>query len=266
MVLGIITSIAACPAIIGTTEAIRQGQRQNAREQHRGRKSNLLVSCSDPSRKARDINGGTVVLRNNKLYVTTVSPRGRAAKERRDYENEKDPGRLNERGHLFAGYFFGYPDTKWGRRGDGFVSTISDDPPQLNWIYVDKDTYEVKYGLRVQAEGNLVGPWNCTPIDKRLTLEGWEGFTVVEEEEDVWAVYFDKDDDGLEEKVEPNRRIMEVELIRKEMRIGKEEVDMAEQEEKLRNGYEAKNNRKGEKNEEKNEKDKSSTRASQKSS
>ncbi|OBU00950.1 hypothetical protein VE01_00777 [Pseudogymnoascus verrucosus] len=261
MVLGIITSIAACPAIIGTTEAIRQGQRQNAREQHRGRKSNLLVSCSDPSRKARDINGGTIVLRNNKLYVTTVSPRGRAAKERREYENEKDPGRLNERGHLFAGYFFGYPDTKWGRRGDGLVSTISDDPPQLNWIYVDKDTYEVKYGLRVQAEGNLVGPWNCTPIDKRLTLEGWEGFTVVEEEEDVWALYFDKDDDGLEEKVEPNRRIMEIELIRKEMRIGKEEVDMAEQEEKLRNGNEVKNKRKGGENEEKNEKDKNSTRA-----
>lgn len=183
-----------------------------------------------------------------------MSPRGRAAKERRENETEKDQGRLNERGHLLAGYFFGYPDTKWGRRGDGFVSTISDDPPQLNWIYVDKDTYEVKYGLRVQAEGNLVGPWNCTPIDKRLTLEGWEGFTVVEEEEDVWALYFDKDDDGLEEKVEPNRRIMEIELIRKEMRIGKEEVDMAEQEEKLRNGNdEANDKRKRAKNEEKSE-------------
>lgn len=72
MVLGIITSIAACPAIIGTTEAVRQGQRQNAREQHRGRKSNLLVSCSDPSRKARDINGGTVVLRNNKVRNPTT--------------------------------------------------------------------------------------------------------------------------------------------------------------------------------------------------
>lgn len=67
MVLGIITSIAACPAIIGTTEAVRQGQSQNKREQHRGRKSNLLVTCSDPSRKARDIHGGTVVLRDQKV-------------------------------------------------------------------------------------------------------------------------------------------------------------------------------------------------------
>jgi hypothetical protein len=69
MVLGIITSIAACPAIIGTTEAVRQGQSQNRREQHRGRKSNLLVSCSDPSRKARDIQGGTVILRDKKVFI-----------------------------------------------------------------------------------------------------------------------------------------------------------------------------------------------------
>jgi hypothetical protein len=63
MDLGIITSIAACPAIIGVTEAVRQGQSQN----NRGTKSNLLVTCSDPSRKSRDIHGGTVVLRDQKV-------------------------------------------------------------------------------------------------------------------------------------------------------------------------------------------------------
>lgn len=67
MVLGILTSLAACPAIVGTTEAVRQGQRTNKKEEHRGRKSNLLVTCSDPSRKARDIHGGTIVLRDNKV-------------------------------------------------------------------------------------------------------------------------------------------------------------------------------------------------------
>ena len=73
MVLGVITSIAACPAIIGTTEAVRQGQRQNAKEKHRGRKSNLLVSCSDPSRKARDIHGGAVILRDGKVNTPNLS-------------------------------------------------------------------------------------------------------------------------------------------------------------------------------------------------
>ncbi|TVY23798.1 hypothetical protein LHYA1_G006798 [Lachnellula hyalina] len=216
MVLGILTSIAACPAIIGTTEAVRSGQKQNAREKHRSRKANLSVSCSDPSRKARDIHGGSVVLKDKKLYVTTVNPKSKFPE---DFENDAD--RIQQYGHIFAGYFFPYPDSKWGRRGEGYVSTIADDPPQLNWIYVDKDTYEVKYGLRVETEGHLVGPWNVTPIDRRLTFDGWEGFTVVEEGEGVWALYFDVDDDGLEEKIPADQRIMEVELTRKELRMAK---------------------------------------------
>jgi hypothetical protein len=148
--------------------------------------------------------------------VTNVNP---------TYKNLPDYGddSITKQGHLFAGYFFPYPDSKWGRRGEGYVSTISDDPPQLNWIYVDKDTYEVKYGLRKDAEGHLVGPWNVTPIDRRLTFDGWEGWTVVEEEEGsgIWALYFDVDDDGLEQKVPLTKRIMEVELTRKEMRMMK---------------------------------------------
>jgi len=218
MVLGIITAIAACPAIIGTTEAVRQGQSQHKKQRHKGRKSNLLVTCSDPSRKARDIHGGTVVLRDKKLYVTTVNPKGKFAHDR---NGGQDTDRLDQDGHLFAGYFLPYPNKHWGHRGDGYVSTISDEPPQLNWVYVDKDSYEVKYGLRVEAEPHLVGPWNCTPIDKRLTFDGWEGFTVVEVEENLWQLYFDVDDNGLEQKIPLSKRIMEVELTRKEMRMAK---------------------------------------------
>lgn len=78
MVLGIITAIAACPAIIGTTEAVRQGQRKNAKEQHRGLKSNLVVSCFSTSRGSSEINGGAVVLRNNKVRsLGTVSKSNR---------------------------------------------------------------------------------------------------------------------------------------------------------------------------------------------
>ncbi len=128
---------------------------------------------------------------------------------------------MQKQGHQLAGYFFGYPGSTWGKRGEGYVSTISDDPPQLNWIYVDKETYEVKYGLKVDAEGNHVGPWNVSPHDRRLTFDGWEGFTVVEESEGVWALYFDVDDDGLANKVPVSKRIMEVELTRKELRMRK---------------------------------------------
>ena len=74
MVLGILTAVAACPAIIGTTEAVRQGQRNNAKERHRGQKANLFVSCSGKSKQAAQINGGMVVLRNNKVYSFCAHP------------------------------------------------------------------------------------------------------------------------------------------------------------------------------------------------
>ena len=67
MVLGILTAIAACPAIIGTTEAVRQGQRQSAKEKHRGLKTNLFVNCSRVSKSGREIDGCAVVLSNNKV-------------------------------------------------------------------------------------------------------------------------------------------------------------------------------------------------------
>jgi hypothetical protein len=149
-----------------------------------------------------------------KLYCTNVNPKSK-------FLPDEGYDTIASQGHLFAGYFFPYPDKPWGRRGEGYVSTIMDDPPQLNWIYVDKDTYEVKYGLKKDTIGHHVGPWNVTPIDRRLNLDGWEGFTVAEEEEGVWALYFDWDDDGLEGKVGLDKRIMEVELSRKEIRMMK---------------------------------------------
>lgn len=208
MVLGIITAIAACPAIIGTTEAVRQGQRKNAKEQHRGLKSNLVVSCFSTSRGSSEINGGAVVLRNNKLYVAVPAADG--------------PAVCSD--HPFAGYFLPYPDQDWGRKGEGLVSTITDEPPQLNWIYVDQDTYEIKYGTRVESEPHLVGPWDCTRIEKRITLEGWEGFMAVKEGQGLWPLYFDQDDNGLEGKVF-KKRILEIELTRKERRKGKNDED-----------------------------------------
>jgi hypothetical protein len=72
MVLGILTAIAACPAIIGTTEAVRQGQKSSAKEQHRGLKTNLIASCSCTSPGSGEINGGVVVLSDNKVRTHCI--------------------------------------------------------------------------------------------------------------------------------------------------------------------------------------------------
>ncbi|KAI4741608.1 hypothetical protein E4T50_07982 [Aureobasidium sp. EXF-12298] len=212
MVFGILTAVAACPAIIGTTEAVRQGQRQNAREEHRGRKSNLTIALPVRNSYSERFDGAMVVLKNNKLYIDTEHSRLGA-----------------NMAHPFSGYYLPIPwiGDKWKkagfRNGEGMVTTISDDPPFLNWVYLDRNTHEVKYGIRVEAESHHVGPWDCTPIDRRLTFEGWEGFVIVQEDEDsdLWALYFDRDDDGLrgEGKVgTQDKRMLLVEVSRKEMR------------------------------------------------
>ncbi|KAI9840640.1 MAG: hypothetical protein M1837_001409 [Sclerophora amabilis] len=239
MVLGLITAIAACPAIVGTTEAVRQGQRSNAKERHRGRKTNIVASCASTSPGSKQIDGGTVILSDQKVRKTCKNMCERSSETKTIVlEKEADVDRVSgiqvwvavsshddtstRSGHPFAGYFLPYPNTNWGRKGEGLVSTISNDPPQLNWIYVDEETYELKYGNRVESEDHIVGPWDCTRIDKRLTLEGWEGFMAVQESKGSWALYFDRDDDGLKGKV-VKKRILEVELIRKERRKGKDD-------------------------------------------
>jgi hypothetical protein len=128
-------------------------------------------------------------------------------------------------GHPFAGYFLEYPDAKY----EGLVSTITDVAPVLNWIYVDKNTYEVKYGVRVDAQPNITGPFDCTRQDRRLILEGWEGFVAVREggesDEAVWSLYYDRDDDGLRRKLGPGVVVLEVELCRKEKKMPKPESE-----------------------------------------
>lgn len=62
-----------------------------------------------------------------------------------------------------------------------------------------------------------------------MTLEGWEGFMAVKEGSikdgpGIWALYFDRDDDGLKSKVS-KRRILEVELTRKERRWRKDDEE-----------------------------------------
>lgn len=68
----------------------------------------------------------------------------------------------------------------------------------INWIYVDKNTYQLKYGNRTQSVSHIVGPWNWTEDEKTITLEDKSAFVAVEEQDGAWVVYFDRDGDELE--------------------------------------------------------------------
>ncbi|KAF4960017.1 hypothetical protein FGADI_1291 [Fusarium gaditjirri] len=195
MSLPMLLALTVCPAMLGTQEAIRQSQAKTKREEHRGRRCNLVVSCVKPSIRSRDINNKLV------LYIANEHPL---------YNH--DPKNNVSKGYAFSGYFLPFPDTEY----EGLVTTISDDPPFLNWIYIDKKTYEVKYGVRADTEGHITGPFDCTKQDRRMTCEGWEGFCAVEELPGIWALYYDRDDNGLKSKVAMGTRVLEVELTRRE--------------------------------------------------
>ncbi|CZR65446.1 uncharacterized protein PAC_15346 [Phialocephala subalpina] len=190
-----LTIIVGVSALFGISEAIKQTQSKARRDEHRSRKCHLLVHCSKSSQYSPILEGKRVVLSGDKLYIDTGT------------ELEIPFG------HPFTGYFHPYPETKYS----GLISSIAEDPPIMNWIYVDRDTFEVKFGTRPWAEHNHNGPFDCTRQDRRLTFGGWEGWLAVKEG-DFWALYFDRDNDRLVSKVEAGTPVLDIELWRREVR------------------------------------------------
>ena len=200
MVLSILIASMVAPGLLGSQEAIRQGQSKDKREEHRARRCNLIANCVAPSSRSREIDGRPVVLRNGKLWIDSGTDNG------------------SPLGHRYAGYYLPYPDSKY----EGLVTTITDVAPIMNWVYIDSNSHEVRYGVRADAQPNRTGPFDCTRQDRRLTFEGWEGWCAVEELPGIWALYFDVNDDGLKSKVTPGTRVLELELSRKEKKFQKE--------------------------------------------
>jgi hypothetical protein len=135
--------------------------------------------------------------------------------------------------HPFTGFYIMYPDDDRSPPERGLVSTISNDPPMLNWIFCDKNTLELKYGNRTGSIQHIVGPWDWTEDEAGIMLEHWEGFVAVEEEEREdglkWAVYYDKYDDDLGNggKVNGKRRLqfsLERRVLPEELRKAQEEA------------------------------------------
>ncbi len=237
MALAFLTlGIAAIPTTIGVAEGVSYQRQQTAQSQNtdedekRMAKFQLEVYCDAKSSRSKEIHGRRVVLRDDKVYISSSS---------------------TPSAHPVTAFYILYPDPDRPPTL-GLVSTISLDPPVLNWIYVDKDTLELKYGNRTQSREHLVGPWGWTPAEEEdendgdlvrrkgdkqedengkgtwkegegegLVFEGWEGFVAVEEEEGVWGVRFDKRDDGLKGvQGMKEKKILQISLERKMLEDG----------------------------------------------
>ena len=67
MSLSMILALTVCPAMMGIQESVRSNQAKARREQQRGRKCNLVVSCIKPSLRSRDIDKRMVVLKDGRV-------------------------------------------------------------------------------------------------------------------------------------------------------------------------------------------------------
>ncbi|KAF1986762.1 hypothetical protein K402DRAFT_331901 [Aulographum hederae CBS 113979] len=180
-----LSAIVGIPTVTGVGQGVSHQQKQNeeAANDFRMVKFHIDVFCEAKSTKRRDVHGTMVVVKDGKLWLVP-----------KDKETNMP---IAGAGHPFTGFFITYPDDNRDAER-GLVSTISEDPPMLNWIYVDKDTLEVKHGNRTGSIEHIVGEWDWTEDMAGIMLEDWEGFVAVEEEEGIWALYFDKHDNGLD--------------------------------------------------------------------
>ena len=209
MGLGIALPVVTTTGIAVTTgvaQGVSEQKKQNADSSNQVRMLKFHADVwVDPSvRKGRgaELNGYIITLRKDKLWLEPKSPITRLPE---DVEH-----------HPFTGFYLAYPDDNRPYTR-GLVSTISVDPPMLNWIYVDKDTLEAKYASRSGSIEHHVGSFDWTSEDSNdscITFDEWEGFVAVEEQDGQWALYFDLNDDGLK-KHKKGRRTVEVSLHRR---------------------------------------------------
>jgi len=174
--------------VTGVAEGVDYQKKINAEASNETRmvKFYMDVFCD-----AKEISGCTIVLKHDKVWLWPKDPSAELPKNLKD---DSVP-------HPFTGFYIMYPDEDRSPPERGLVSTISVDPPMLNWIYVDKDTLEVKYSNRSGSVEHIIGPWDWTEDETGVTLEDWEGFVAVEEEERPdglkWALYYDRWDDDF---------------------------------------------------------------------
>jgi hypothetical protein len=237
---GVITGI---PVVTGVAEGVHHQKEANkeAANETRMVKFYIDVFCEASSPKKKEVHGGMIVLKHDKVSVLVNShverPNLIFSKVWLAPKNSETelplPAKDGPPPHPFTGFYIMYPDDDRDPRERGLVSTISTDPPMLNWIYVDKNTLELKYGNRTKSIEHVVGPWDWTEDETGVTMEGWEGFAAIEEEERPdglkWAIYYDRwdDDFGNGRKVGGKTRLqcsLERRVLPEELRKAQEEA------------------------------------------
>lgn len=236
MVLDLLT-LTGLPVAIGATEAVRH-QRvfdEEAESEERQQPFYLDVYCDTPSKKRDEVHDTIVVLKEGKIRLWPKDPKTNLPKAHPDGSSAPHP---------LTAFYLPFPTEDLphrpipARRILGLVSTIPSNSsiskteqtkPKLNWIYVDKDTLELKYGPRAEAREHFIGPWDWTEDDEQgITFDGEESLVAVEEKRGGygWAIYWDYHDDRLKETtVGKEKRVLRCSLERRAVK-GREKFEV----------------------------------------
>jgi hypothetical protein len=158
--IGIIGLAAAVPTIIGVNEATKgtQDHEKKRRDASRKQRSHLISTCeltAAPGRDREQIYGAKVVLRNGLVGRSFhIGDMADSTNSIQMYIDKK----VKEGSHPFTGVYHNHPLLAPNNMC-GLVTTISEDPPLLRWVFVDVKTFEVRYGSRTDSEGHIIGPW-----------------------------------------------------------------------------------------------------------
>lgn len=101
----------------------------------------------------------------------------------------------------------------------GLVSQVWDDPPLLNWIYIDKDTMEVKYGNKSASITHNIGPWDWSEDEVQIVFDDMDAafinaFYAVERLPGKWQLFFDMKGDQFAGYLPAKMTKIQVELHR----------------------------------------------------
>ncbi|KAL8778728.1 MAG: hypothetical protein Q9213_007281 [Squamulea squamosa] len=217
MVFGLL-ALTAIPTTIGVAESISATKKQDddneeqdpivasTTEAQRMRKFRLQCYCDASSSKAKEVDGGTVILQDDKLWVQpSSSPTSSAA---------------------FLGFYVPYPDPSRHPPPLGLVSFTPTTPPMLNWIYVSHHTRELRYGNRTASIEHTVGPWAWDAGEEEeaddshagdngggLTLKGNEG-AIAQEVEGGWQLFWEDEKGEIPSPGGKKRKKLQVSIER----------------------------------------------------
>jgi hypothetical protein len=104
----------------------------------------------------------------------------------------------------FNGHFFALSDFEEGNL-NGLVAISGEIPPTLRWVYLDKYTYEMKWGGKKDRVDHISGPFDLTHEGDYLAMNDTQRWLAVrvgdaeremmEAGEGLWRLQVDWDED-----------------------------------------------------------------------